>query len=214
MTCWYAIDGQRVCRIQSVEDRQRVDGTIRMTLPCQEQGLPGIDGVFEVHAEAEDGVYLAQALAGWIQNDCLVLSCTPLGETMHRDDSPLGDNYLVFHGHEPIPVIELIEARSQCHKGDHIRLELLTEHWNKLNFQLSPDELLGCGRWMGTDKPEEHIWDFRQVHLTHNPSEIIFADLIMLGQRQRLCMTIDLAMRGSSNTTVIGHTRLRSAITR
>lgn len=216
MSCWYAVDGERLCKIHAVEDRQRIDGTIRLMLPCESQVVPGLGGLFEVHAEAEVGVYLAQALSWSYEEGCYMLSCTPLGESVHPEPSRDGDDYLIMPGVDPIQAYNLIEAKSQCKKGDHIRLDLDTERWDKLGIQLKPKENCGCGdcgEQGCSATADEHVWDFRELFAFHKPFQPIFTDIVMLGHRQRLRVTIDLAMRDEFKTTIIGHIKKRDELT-
>lgn len=212
MSCWYAIDGERLCKIMAMENRLRIDGTIRLALPLMGNVLPGKGGLFEVHAEAEAGVYLAQALSWWHEPDQIVLDCTPLGESMHACTVRDGDNFLLIAGQEPIALTGFIETRSQCQKGDHLRVELPTHLWDPLGVTLKPNNAcgcMGCGCGDGTD---EQVWDFQQVVCPDNDGQPLLSEIVMLGRRQRMQWTIDLAMRGEQTTALIGHIKMRSVL--
>ncbi|MEM9345570.1 MAG: hypothetical protein AAGB26_03020 [Planctomycetota bacterium] len=212
MSCWYAIDGERLCRIMAMENRLGIDGTIRLALPRLGNVLPGKGGLFEVHADAEAGVYLAQALSWWHEPDQVLLDCTPLGESMHAGTPRDGDNFVIVAGHEPIAATGFIETRSQCQKGDHLRIELPTQLWDGLGLSLKPNGACGCMKCGCPEDPDERVWDFQQVVPPDNGGQPLLADIIMLGQRQRMQWTIDLAMRGEKTTALIGHIKARSKL--
>lgn len=207
MSCWYAIEGERLCRVRRLSDRQHIDGTLELTLPRQEGVVVDQSGLFEVHDDRDGVVYLAQALSCRYADEAMVLSCTPLGAMVQEADRTAGDNFLVVSDQAPIPIRSLILAQSQCPKGDHLRIEVDAKDWGR--FDLPTHGHCACQSCACRDEAMEYAWDFRSVSceeacLIHPPAEVV-----MLRQRQRVTATIDLVHSGAECATLIAHARLR-----
>lgn len=212
MACWYAVEGQRLCRIVALEDRQKIDGTLRLVMPKLDGVAMNSGGLFEIHSEEEGAVYLGQALCWSHEYQFQVVTYTALGESLRSSDWREGDDYLVAPGAEPTPVAGLVEARSKCPNGDHLRIEVPTARWDALGFETRPGHGVACGAVGCAHANAERMWDFQQVVVAGETDRPAFAELVMLGRRQRVRVRVDLARRDEAVTTLIGHARQRAGL--
>ncbi|MEM9415759.1 MAG: hypothetical protein AAGA29_09830 [Planctomycetota bacterium] len=207
MAWWYAIEGRRCCRVRHVDNRQHIDGTVRLILPLQQQDA-GFElvGMFEVHDDHDGGVYLAQALSSWHESDAVVLSCTPLGTLVERPDPDYDDDWLVVPGRDPVPVLSRCEAYSHCPSGDHMRLEIASRDWDMLGWRRAPLRCCNCGR-CGTDTDDlaAGVGGFTAVTRDKDNAAPPTAEVVALRQRRRSRVSVELASRGEDITTLIGH---------
>ncbi|MFI4861792.1 MAG: hypothetical protein ACIAXF_14060 [Phycisphaerales bacterium JB063] len=207
MAWWYAIDGQRRCRVRHIDNRLHLDGTVRLTLPLG-QVEPGVEwaGMFEVHDEHDGGVYVAQMLTCWHESDAVVLSCTPLGTLVDRPDPVDDDDWLIVPGRDPIRVLSRCEAHSHCPSGDHIRLEVASLDWDTLGWRVSPLSPCVCGGCgADLDRADRAVGGFTVVSAAGEGASPPVVEVVALRPRRRSCITIELACRDESTTTLIGH---------
>ncbi|MEM1355551.1 MAG: hypothetical protein AAGC44_06025 [Planctomycetota bacterium] len=206
MNWWYAIEGRRLCRVRRVENRQHRDGTVCLTLPNQTDLIdPTSGGLFEVHDDLDGQVYLAQALSCWYEADALMMVCTPLGNLINRGETEWEEDYLVCGGHDPVPLISRVRAKSACPNGDHIRLDLDRSAWNNLPLYQGTGPALPCRRCGGRIDALPLIWEFCPVvkgsQAEHEPQ----VDLILLRERLRLNVSLNMVRIGEFSVTLIGH---------